>query len=225
VQEKKVMAENQEDKPLPARSTVERHFYLMVLQCSECKRGGYELVSTEQTPDEREDIWYVRCRHCQQGRCLRFDRGKLAIDEATNISSDLPEVNPTQIPSELIDAGQWLALFYSILNAAASQTDRKESQRLGYEATLCLEEALKFYSPESDLPMEGAIWSEGSRQRLKEHPEQFVRQKLLQMREKLPNIGVMRQAIREDIKKVSGNGKKTGWWNRWFGGNGKKKED
>ncbi len=214
------MSENPEEKLLPARSTVERHFYLMVLQCGKCGRGPFTLVRTEQTPDGREDLWYVRCRQCQQGQCLRFDREKLAVDEATNIASDLPEVNPTDHPSELIDVGQWLALFYSILNAAANQQDRKEAQRLGYEATLCLEEALKFYRDDNELPGERAVWVQASRERLKEHPEMFVRQKLLAMREKLPNIEVMRQAMRKSENLTQVDGKKTRWWNRWFHRNG-----
>jgi hypothetical protein len=219
------MTDDHEEKLLASRSTVERHFYLMVLQCDHCGRGSYELVSTEQVPDQMEDIWYIRCKQCQQGRRLRFDRRKLAVDEATNISSDLPEVNPTLEHSELIDAGQWLALFYSILNAAANETDKKESQRLGYEATLCLEEALKFYTAENDLPVEGAIWTPASQQRMKEHPELFVRQKLLAMREKLPNLSVMKKALMKDVNGAigdDGHGKKKGWWNRWFHRNGEK---
>jgi hypothetical protein len=212
---------------LSARSIAERHFYLMVLQCEKCKKGSFELVSTEQTPEQHVDVWYVRCKQCRQGRRLFFDRSALAVDEAASISGPLPEVNPSPQPSRLIDVGQWLALFYRILSAASEEKDRKEAQRLGYEATLCLEEALKFYLPDSDLPPPEALWVESSQQGLKQRPEMFVRQKLLQMREKLPSIQVMRQAMTDQLPikqepdgHPEGDGKKH-WWNKWF----KKKPD
>jgi len=48
----------------------------------------------------------------------------------------------------------------------------------------------------------------------------FVRQKLLAMREKLPNIEMMRQAMRKNENLAQVDGKKTRWWNRWFHRNG-----
>lgn len=209
-----------EKKLLPARSIPERHFYLMVLACDQCGKGAYSLVSTERTPEQDADIWYVRCKQCGQGRRLLFDPKELVVDEATAAASSLPEVNPTDQPSRLIDAGQWLALFYKILSAASAEKDRKEAQRLGYEATLCLEEALKFYHPDSDLPPAEALWVESSRQGLKERPNLFLRQKLLEMKEKLPNLQVMRKALAaqppaEQNGHAGGDGKKH-WWNKWF---------
>jgi hypothetical protein len=207
---------------LSARSIAERHFYLMVLQCDKCGKGSFELVSTEQTPEQHVDVWYVRCKQCRQGQRLFFDRSALAVDEAAIAAGTLPEVNPTTQPSRLIDVGQWLALFYKILSAASAEKGRKEAQRLGYEATLCLEEALKFYLPDSDLPPPEALWVESSRQALKKRPDLFARQELLQRREKLPSLHVMRQAMTDQPPAQpnhnghpEGNGKKH-WWNKWF---------
>ncbi len=215
------MMEEDKNKPLPARSVIERHFYLMVLQCPQCGKGPFSLVSTEQAPDQPVDIWYVRCRQCRYGQRLLFDRRALLVDEIEGAASTLPEVNPTDRPSHLIDLGQWLAMFHHILAAASEEKDRKEAQRLGYEATLCLEEALKFYVPDSDLPPAEAVWTEASQKRLQERPELFVRQRLLQMREKLPSLQVMRKAmtdapIFESNQDGHGNGKKKKhWWNKW----------
>ncbi len=210
------------DNLLVARSIAERHFYLMVLRCEKCGKGSFELVSTEQTPEQHVDVWYVRCKQCRQGRRLFFDRSVLAVDEVATASGSLPEVNPTSEPSRLIDAGQWLALFYRIFSAASEEKDRKEAQHLGYEATLCLEEALKFYLPDSDLPPPEALWVESSQQGLKQRPDLFARQKLLQMREKLPSIQVMRNAMTDQPPAKhdhnghpEGDGKKH-WWNKWF---------
>jgi len=196
---------NQTDREnlLPARSIIERHFYLMVTQCEHCELGPFDLVSSERTGDDRIDIWYVRCRSCRTGRRLMFDRSKLLVEERESTESALPVVNPTERASELLDVGQWLALFHAIISAAAEQTDRKEAQRLGYEATLCLEEALKFYSPDSELPGEEAFFTESSRRRLQEHPEQFAREKLHQMRQKLPSLRAMRAQL-DDRSAVKG---------------------
>jgi len=218
------MADESQGNLLPSRSIVERHFYLMVLACEKCGKGPFELVSTERTPEQNVDIWFTRCKKCRQGRRLQFNRSELMIDEAATASHPLPEVNPTDQPSRLIDLGQWLALFYSILSAAAEQSDRKEAQRLGYEATLCIEEALKFYHPDSDLPPADALWVESSKQRLQERPETFVRQKLIHMREKLPSLQVMRQSITDPKTKKAitdlapdAPAPKPSWFRRWFG--------
>jgi hypothetical protein len=214
--------DEQQGGPLPAVSVIERHFYLMVAQCSQCGKGPFKLVSTEKVPDQPVDIWYVQCRQCRAGLRLVFDRKPLLVDEIESAADSLPEVNPSDRPSRLIDLGQWLGLFHRILAAASEEKDRKESQRLGYEATLCLEEALKFYIPESDLPPAEAFWTDISKQRLREHPELFVRQRLLQMREKLPSLQVMRQAMQKDHSNgldhngQSDHNKKSHWWNKWF---------
>jgi hypothetical protein len=208
------MMNDSDQKLLPSRSTAERHFYLMVLQCSGCGQGPFELVSSERTSDQSQDIWYIRCKHCKKGGRLLFDRKSLLIDDATAMTEELPMISPAETPSSLIDMGQWLALFYRIIAAASDEKDRKEAQRLGYEATLCLEESLKFYHPDSDLPPPEAVWTESSKQRLKEHPEMFLRSRLLQMREKLPSLQVMRQNL---AKSEGHNGrKKKHWWNKWF---------
>jgi hypothetical protein len=212
------MNDEQKQNLLSSRTILERHFYLMVLSCDQCGKGPFELISTEQTPDGQVDIWYIRCKPCGQGQRLQFDQSRLVLDEAENRTNELLEVNPTDQPSELMDVGQWLALFFSILNAAADEKDRKEAQRLGYEATLCMEEALKFYEQDSDLPPARAVWTENSQQRLKDHPELFVRTRLLQMREKLPSIHVMRKAMINTIPKPENDDgqKKKHWWHTWF---------
>ncbi|MFA5865697.1 MAG: hypothetical protein WC975_13570 [Phycisphaerae bacterium] len=213
------MVEEEKGNLLPSYSVPERYFYLMVLRCPKCEKGPFDLVSTEQPPEQNRDIWFVRCRECRQGQRLVFDRDTLLADESTSASATVPEVNPTTQVSRLIDVGQWLSLFYHILSVASEEKDRKKAQHLGYEATLCLEEALKFYAPDSDLPPSEALWVETSKQNLKERPELFLRQKLLQMREKLPNLQVMRKAISTDFEAPSANGhhdQKKHWWSKWF---------
>ncbi len=215
-----------EHNPLVSYSIVERHFYLMTLRCDSCGNGPFEFVSKEQSPDQKIDIWYVRCKKCQSGRRLIFDRTSLLIDTEQFSENQLPVVNPSDKPSKLLDVGQWLAIFQAIISAAAQQEDKKEIQRLGYEAALALEEAIKFYSPESDLPPEDAMWTENTKKQFREHPEAFERHRILQMREKLPALKVMKQAINTKAntsvdKPNKDNPKqdkvKRSWWKRWFG--------
>ncbi len=181
------------EKLLPAHSVAERQFYIMVLQCAECAGGGFDRVGEEESEDGKADIWHVRCRTCGSGRQLLFDRSALLIQEGEN----LPVVAPVGTRSELLDVGQWLALFYTVLGAASETSDKKESRRLGYEATLCLEEALKFYPPDSELPREDAFFANASKERFHEHAEQFTRDRLYRMRERLPSLRVMCASIDE----------------------------
>ncbi len=203
-----------ENKLLPAYSIVERHFYLMVLQCESCGKGPFEFVSKERGPDEKVDIWYVRCKNCNQGKRLLFDRTSLLIEKEEFTKDELLAVNPSKSPSRLIDVGQWLAIFYAIISAASQEGDRKEVQRLGYEATLALEEAIKFYQSDNDLPPENSIWTESSQKRFREHPEMFERHRILAMRDKLPTLKVIKNSIEAGGKEKSQ--RKERWWKRWF---------
>jgi len=211
-----------EEELLVSFSIVERYFYLMTLKCNSCGSGPFEFVSKEQSPDEKIDIWYVRCRKCQHGRRLMFDRTSLLIETEEFTENQLPIVNPSDNPSRLLDVGQWIAIFQAIISAASQQSDKREIQRLGYEATLALEEAIKFYTQDSDLPPKEAMWTEGTKQQFKEHPEIFERHRILQLREKLPGLKAMQSVIKSELadknsKTSKQSQSKKSWWQRWLG--------
>ena len=203
------MTEENNKNMLPSYSLAERHFYLMLVQCESCGKGPFELVSQEQSPDGKIDTWNIRCKQCSAEKRILFDAGTLLIKSSPNHSAPIPIVNPTRKPSKLIDAGQWLAIFYAILSSASEQTEKKDAQRLGYEATLAIDEALKFYEDDSDLPPERAIWTPSSRQRFQEHPEYFDRHRILQMRGKLPSLRAMQNSIERKEEKQP-------WWKKIF---------
>lgn len=218
-------SEQEKEAVLTARSITERQFYLMVLSCRHCGRGPFDLETSEHVDDDQIDIWYVRCRSCRTGQRLMFDRSKFLIPDEPVREGSVPQVNPTDEPSSLLDVGQWLSLFHAIISAAAEQSDRKEAQRLGYEAMLCLEETLKFYPPDSDLPSPEAFFTESSEARFKEHPEQFARQRLYQMRRKLPSLRVMRAHL---SPKVPTGAARSGRWRRmkrWFRRSGRSRDE
>jgi hypothetical protein len=181
---------------LAARSATERQFYLMALACERCAAGPLEIVSQEQSSDGRADIWIVQCRSCRTGRRLLFDRQALQLPDAP--TATIPRVSMSNEPSTILDVGQWLSLFYTIIAHAARESSRRHAQRLGYEATLCLEEALKFYRADNELPSDDAFFCERSQQRFREHPEQFSRERLHQMRNKLPSLRVMQSSLAGD---------------------------
>jgi hypothetical protein len=125
----------------------------------------------------------------------------------TSVDGEPAVVNATSEPSHIIDVAQWLTLFRMITDGASREQDKVQARLLGLEAAQCLEEALRFYNDGvSDLPPAGAFFCSTSERRFRDHPEQFSRQRLLELRAKLPSIAVMRDA-------VSGRNKKR-WWRR-----------
>ena len=66
------------------------------------------------------------------------------------------------------------------------------ARKLSLEAAQCLDEALKFYEEDNDLPPNDAFFHAGSRDRFRDHPQHFSRQRLLHLRSKLPTPWPMR---------------------------------
>ena len=123
-------------------------------------------------------------------------------DSAAKISAG-PE------PSGIIDVPGWLTLFSVIAEAAAKTEDKVEARKLGYEAAQCLQEALKFYDEDNDLPPDEAFFSENSRRRYRDHPQRLARSRLINLRAKLPSIDAMEKRL------ASAGVKKKSWWRPW----------
>jgi hypothetical protein len=123
---------------------------------------------------------------------------------------DLPVelVNPTGSPSRIIDLGQWLSLFYLLVESANRAAGKQETRRQTFQAAQCLDEALKFYSDE--LPPASAFFTESSSQAYARYPERFARQKLLAMRSKLPDMRLMTRRLRRDAQP-----RRRRWWGFW----------
>ena len=97
-----------------------------------------------------------------------------------------------------------------VSEAAAAQSNPAESRRLGYEAAQCLEEALKFYRDDNDLPPPEAFLREQSRQQLRERPNLFARSRLINLRARLPTLTEMEERLAS-----SGPGRPRKWWKLW----------
>src|SRR5262249_22050944 len=113
-------------------------------------------------------------------------------------------INQTSRPSEAIDLLGWLSLFQSILTASEQQLDRQVARQLAWEAAQCLDEAMKFYEPEEELPSATAFFNDESRQRFRDHPQQFAKSKWRQRRMMLP-----------DMTARTTSPKPVRWWQFW----------
>ena len=118
-------------------------------------------------------------------------------------------INPTDSPSRIIDLGQWLSLHALMLEKAGSADSPAAAHRAGYQATLCLAEALKFYG-DDELPDKSAFFSHASDLAFQEHPENFARQKLRDMQARLPALH--RPRPRTNQKQGEKDRK---WWQLW----------
>lgn len=176
---------------LSAHSLAEAYFYLMVTPCPACGKGPLRGSDAQRVaPDS--PVLAVRidaaCAACAARSEYRFQ-----LPHGTRVDADsgIPDVNPGDRPSGIIDVGQWLTLFRAITTKASGAADKPEARRLGLEAAQCLEEALKFYEEGNDVPPAGAFFCDRSRQRFRDHPEQFSRQRLIDLRARLPRLSVM----------------------------------
>ncbi|HEY3243305.1 MAG TPA: hypothetical protein VGM03_08130 [Phycisphaerae bacterium] len=180
-------------RALPARSLAEVYLYLMVTPCAACEEGPLragDATSRQESGRLRVEV-PVTCAACGQRGSRHFELPLEARDSMhqNRISAD-GSVSP------IIDVAQWMTLFRMIAEAADRQSDKIEARRLGYEAAQCLEEALKFYVADNDLPPARAFFTDKSRALLREHPEYFSRQRLLELRAKLPALNVMERKLR-----------------------------
>ena len=195
------------DEPLVAHSLAEAYLYLMVTPCSACDQGPLKGADARRiSPSEGEAAVTVSstCAACggQADHTFRIAHDLKAENESTGAV-----VNPTDDPSGIIDVAQWITLFRMITEAAGREPDKVQMRHLGLEAAQCLDEALKFYDEVgNDLPPPEALFHDSSRSRFRSNPEQFSRQRLINLRGKLPTTEEMRARLRAPKKKR--------WWRR-----------
>ncbi|MCG3129606.1 MAG: hypothetical protein FLDDKLPJ_00340 [Phycisphaerae bacterium] len=180
---------------ITANSLAEVHLYLLATPCPDCGRGplqGGDGRRVSEPAGPLELTIPIVCAACARTRELRA-----VLPRGTGIEGEVVALNPTDEPSGILDVAQWVTLFRMITAKAAAVADRAEARRLGLEAAQCLEEALKFYRQDSDLPPPEAFFSEASRRRMSEHPAEFSRQRLVDLRARLPSTRRMRDQLAE----------------------------
>jgi hypothetical protein len=199
---------------LPAHSHTEIHFYLMLQRCSACRQGGLQPRAPRHHFVGYQPVCSLTadCQACGETTEYCFSTAQWASEDVGDSAEPvpLPVVNPGTSPSELIDLAQWLILFRVIAEQAGKHPDKQESRRLGYESALCLEEALKFYEPDNDLPPPSAFFTSTTRQRFEEHQERFSRTLLLTWQHRLPSLSRMRNVLARE--KPADRPRRRWWW-------------
>jgi len=200
---------------LAAHSWAEAHLYLKVTPCEECSRGPWEIQAEPEEAGGR--TLRAKCINCGAVKEFAFQCPPAPAETPTageqGPGEDLPaeRINPTPSPSSIIDAGQWLSLFYLLVETASKIPDRGQARRITFQAALCLDEALKFYSDDDELPPQTALFTEASRQAFASYPERFARQRLRDLRSKLPELRVMAGRLARDAQRAT----PKRWWQFW----------
>ncbi|RJP36435.1 MAG: hypothetical protein C4547_07370 [Phycisphaerales bacterium] len=202
----------------------EVYLYLMATPCAACGQGPLTGPDRLDQVRRADPALIVRldatCAVCNRAWPMRF---RLPHGPGVDGDSGIAAVNLTDEPSRIIDVAQWLMLFRIIVDRAGRESDKAVSRRLGLEAAQCLEEALKFYDADNDLPPSSALFSEEARRRLADHPQDFSRQRLIEMRAKLPTLSAMRARALADATAAaaaSPSRKRPAWWKRLIRGQG-----
>jgi len=178
------------EQPITVHSVGEAHLYLMLVRCEQCGRGPFRAVGEAERLDARTYRLSARCGHCRHPQHFEF---VLSTSAAPGQRAD--RINATPQPSRAIDVFGWVVLFRTILAEADRTPNRQETRQLGYEAAQCLDEALKFFDGESEQPGPEAFFSDESRRRFEEHPEQLLRSRLIDLRNKLPGLDRMTASL------------------------------
>jgi len=194
-------------EPLRAHTINEVRYYLMVTVCQACGKGP-RILDAIQPPGKSGQ--YARaethCKNCQDRQDVDF----ICDEELTPSAPESDIISPTDEPSPTIDLGQWLSLFYLLVETAATETSPPLTRRLGFRAALCLAEGLKFFGPDDELPPESAFFTPDTLAAFRKHPEKFAKQKLRDMQAKLPSMGTMARRVARDEES-----RRRRWWQFW----------
>lgn len=198
------------EAPLLAHSLTEAHLYLMATPCELCGKGPLRVPDPRSI--DRPGVTVVVslkavCANCGGSTTPRF-RLPAEPKAAGNDAGTL--INPTEEPSRIIDVAQWLTLAQVLTEAASRETDKVQARQLGIDAAQCLAEALKFYDEgDNDLPPAEAFFHEASRRRLRDNPEEFSRERVVNLKSKLPSPSAVRSGSTSPARRGL-----VRWWRR-----------
>ena len=126
----------------------------------------------------------VLCQAC--GEPSEFSFG-LPPDPPSDPAGELEIINPTEEPSRIIDVSQWITLYAVLHEESARASPPTRKRLLELQASQCLDEALKFFDDEeNDLPPPSAFFDDSARDRFRDQPQEFSRQRLINFRASLP---------------------------------------
>lgn len=172
-------------QPLRAHSPAEATLYLKVTACPHCSRGPWEVIEAPAVSAGGDQQLNARCQACGYEQPFQFQ-----CPPGQN-QSDPEIINPSARPSQIIDVGQWISLFHFLVGSAAQAASPAQTRQVAFQAAQCLDEALKFYVEDNDLPPASGFFTPASQKAFHEHPENFARQKLRDLRGRLPSLPTM----------------------------------
>ncbi|HOB73827.1 MAG TPA: hypothetical protein PKG54_04810 [Phycisphaerae bacterium] len=192
----------------PIHSLGEAYLYTRVTPCPLC---GGPLDSNEawfhHDPVRRVLALEIACRLCEAPFDKSFDASGVPEEEFAMLTSgplappwNLPAqvLNHTPDPSHVLDVADWLTLFTVACEEARiagdqgldlCPPDRVAIRRMRLVAGACLDEALKFFDEDNDLPPDSAFFSDANRNRFWERPQLFTRQYITDLRFSLMKQG------------------------------------
>ncbi len=174
---------------LPIHSLAEAYLYLMVTPCPACGSGSMTADEARVQHDASQQVLTlpVTCKKCNQPQDIAFDTRRVEPGGFAPVPPKaVATVNPTDEPSQVIDVAGWVTLFAVIAESVNKGESPAEARFLKMEAAQCLDEALKFYEPDNDLPPAEAFFSERSQAQFRRQPEVFSFGRLIGLRAKLP---------------------------------------
>ncbi|MGW5189168.1 hypothetical protein ACWEOO_07940 [Kribbella sp. NPDC004138] len=155
-----------------ARTTTEVSLYLDLTACAGC---GSDQASWEHDVHDGALRYVGACAGCGAEREYLFSPPYQGLDDSTTFGG--PE------PSELVDAGQWLAVADRIAGEVPAD-DRSEAARTVMEyAHQAVREVLKFVPPAADAVPEEAFWTDAGRAERDREPGRFRVDRLLAVRD------------------------------------------
>jgi hypothetical protein len=166
-----------------ARSLAEARFYLEINPCRSCRNGRLEIdqIETEDRHIDHVLRFEAVCQRCGHRHVQRF-----RIDASLAEPQEPPIINPTSVPSQIIDVAQWITLAHLLATRSESPGDRQSAHQAACWAGLCLEEALKFYEDPNELPPDSAFLDAVRRRQARAYPQQYARTVLIDLRRRLP---------------------------------------
>jgi hypothetical protein len=191
-----------------AHSVTEAVMHMLIAPCTACGHGARDLSDPAL---KSQDVIRITatCRNCgatDEG-LYRSPTPPGAVDPL----SDSSPINRAKEASEIIDVVEWVTLYQMMIEAAGRTPDRQEARWRKHRAGECLEEALKFFEPENDVPPQSAFFTDCSERAFGDHPERFTRQRLVSLRAKLPTMGVQ-----ERLEGHKGHPRgRSHWWQIW----------
>ena len=187
------------NEPVIVHSLTEASLVVMLATCESCNGLVWPRLTEATGPDaDHRMILPVTCLACEHTGRITFDTSRLDAAEAAGglqawadqwEAGQAPPINPTEAPSQAIDVAGWLALHSRLSRSAtalAGTADRRLIRQVQIQTGDCLGEAMKFYDADNDLPPEDAFFTDAARRQFREHPDLFLRQRLVDLRMKLP---------------------------------------